>query len=310
MEYRDYYQVLGIDKKATQDEIKKAYRKLAVKYHPDKNQGDKDAENKFKLINEANEVLGDPEKRKKYDTLGENWNKYQHAGADQPFGGFGGQGNQAFHFEGDLSDFFGSSGGSAFGGSGFSDFFETFFSASKNAKKGNTGATQFKGHDLESEVTLTLEEAYNGATIMLQLENEKLRVNTRPGAYDGQQLRIKGKGGKGSSAGQHGDLYVRIRIKPNALYERRGDDLYKHQAVDLYSAVLGGELIVDTLAGKIKIKIASGSQNGKQVRVKGKGMPVYGTTQHGDLYLMLHVHIPEHLTAAQKELFEKLKNIS
>lgn len=311
MEYKDYYEVLGVDKKASQDEIKKAYRKLAVKYHPDKNQGDKEAENKFKLINEANEVLGDPEKRKKYDTLGENWNKYQQAGAGQPFAeGFGGQGGQAFHFEGDLGDLFGGGGGTAFGGSGFSDFFETFFSNSKKGKRKTNGAAHFKGQDLESEVFLTLEEAYNGATLMLQLENEKLRVTTKPGAYDDQQLRIKGKGGKGSSAAHYGDLYVRIRIKPNAFYERKGDDLYKHQNIDIYSAVLGGEAIVDTLAGKIKIKIPAGSQNGKQVRVKGKGMPVYGTSQHGDLYIMLHVQIPEQLTAEQKELFEKLKNIS
>ena len=189
-------------------------------------------------------------KEKKYDTLGENWNKYQHAGADQPFGGFGGQGSSRLFILKETSAIFGSSGGSAFGGNGFSDFFETFF-CFKNAKKVIQVPPSSKGMTFESEVTLTLEEAYNGATIMLQLENEKLRVNTRPGAYDGQQPRIKGKGGKGSSAGQHGDI-LRIRIKPNALYERRGDDLYKHQAVDLYSAVLGGELIVDTLAGKIK----------------------------------------------------------
>lgn len=310
MEYKDYYQVLGVDKKASQEEIKKAYRKLAVKYHPDKNPGDKEAENKFKLINEANEVLSDAEKRKKYDVLGENWNKYQHAGAGQPFGeGFGGTGGQTFHFEGDLGDLFGS-GGSAFGSSGFSDFFETFFGGAKKGKKKSNGATHFKGQDFESEVVLTLEEAYAGKSIMLQLEDEKLRINTKPGAYDDQLLRIKGKGGKGSSAAHHGDLYVRIRVKPHHLFERKGDDLYKHEQIDLYTVVLGGETIVDTLAGKIKIKIPAGSQNGKQIRIKGKGMPVYGTTQHGDLYIMLHVQIPEHLTEAQKELFEKLKKIS
>ncbi|HET9429732.1 MAG TPA: J domain-containing protein [Chitinophagaceae bacterium] len=314
MEYRDYYQILGVDKKASQEEIKKAYRKLAVKYHPDKNPGNKEAEDKFKAANEAHEVLSDPEKRKKYDALGENWNKFEHAGAGQagrsPFGeGFGGAGGRGFQFEGDANDFFG-----AGGGSGFSDFFEAFFGDRNRTRQGgarsSTGrAPQFKGQDLETEMEITLEEAYQGASRLLQLQNEKLRITTKPGAYDGQLLRVKGKGGKGSSAAHHGDLYVRVRVKPHPVFERKGDDLYKRHKIDLYTAVLGGETIINTLAGKIKVKIEPGTQNGKQVRIKQRGMPVYNSEKHGDLYVVLQVHIPENLTEKQRELFEKLKNM-
>ena len=309
MEYKDYYQVLGIDKKATQDDIKKAFRKLAVKYHPDKNPGDKEAENKFKLVNEANEVLSDPEKRKKYDTLGENWNKYQHAGAGQQGGQPFGAGNEGFYYEGDLNDFFNAQGD---GGSGFSDFFEAFFGNRKQGKgrAGGRSAAQFKGQDYETEMEITLGEAYNGASRMIQLENEKIRITTKPGAYDGQLLKIKGKGGKGSSAEHHGDLYVRIRVSHDPVFERRGDDVYKQETIDLFSAVLGGEAVIETLSGKIKIKIMPGTQNGKQARIKGKGMPVYGKPDHGDLYVILNVHLPEKLSEEQRTLFEQLKNIS
>jgi len=313
MEYKDYYQVLGVDKKASQDEIKKAFRKLAVKYHPDKNPGDKEAENKFKLINEANEVLSDPDKRKKYDTLGENWNKYQHTDG-QPGGysyGSGGQGD--FHFEGDLNDFFSNYSGEG-SGSGFSDFFEAFFGNKKQGRSkaagSSRGAAQFKGQDYETEMQISLREAYDGTSRLIQLENEKLRITTKPGAYDGQVLKIKGKGGKGSAAEHHGDLYVRIRVSPDNLFQRRSDDLYKHETIDLYTAVLGGDVVIETLSGKIKIKILPGTQNDKQVRIKGKGMPVYGTSNFGDLYIILQIKIPEQLTNEQKDLFEKLKSIS
>jgi curved DNA-binding protein len=310
MDYKDYYQVLGVDKKASQDEIKKAFRKLAVKYHPDKNPGDKEAENKFKLINEANEVLSDPEKRKKYDTLGENWNKYQHAGPGQPGGGgspFGGTGG-SYQYEGDLNDFFN---GGGEGGSGFSDFFEAFFGNSRQGGRRASGrsSAQFKGQDYETEMEITLAEAYNGTSRMIQLENEKLRITTKPGAYDGQLLKIKGKGGKGSSAEHHGDLYVRIRVSPDPAFERKGDDLYKQETIDLYTAILGGEIVIETISGKIKIKVLPGTQNGKQVRIKGKGMPVYGQSTYGDLYVILNVKIPEQLSEEQRKLFEKLKSM-
>lgn len=299
MEYRDYYQILGVDKKASAAEIKKAFRKLAVQYHPDKNPGNKEAEEKFKLANEAHEVLGDPEKRKKYDTLGENWNKYQQGG--NPFEGFGGTGGQ-YQFEGDLNDLFGNR-----GASGFSDFFDVFFGASGQGRKKQT---QTKGRDYETEMSITLEEAAQGTQQLLQLEQEQLRITTKPGAYDGQLLRIKGKGGKGSTPAQHGDLYVRIHVQPHTQFERHGNNLHLEHTIDLYTAILGGETLAPTLTGKIKLKIQPGTQSGKMVRVKGKGMPVYDTAQTGDLLVTLRVIIPEQLTPAQEGLFRQLQSIS
>ncbi|HLP51688.1 MAG TPA: J domain-containing protein [Chitinophagales bacterium] len=306
MDYKDYYKVLGVDKKATQEEIKKAYRKLAVQFHPDKNAGNKEVEEKFKLITEANSVLSDPEKRKKYDTLGENWQQFEQAGQQggNPFGGRAGGGQQ--YYEGDIGDIFG--GGS---GSGFSDFFEQFFgggSTGGGAGK-RRGARAHRGNDLETEMEISLLEAYEGTSRIIQLENEKLRISTKPGAYTGQLLRIKGKGGKGSSAEHHGDLFVRVKVLPHHLFTRKGDDLYITQQVDLYAAVLGGETIVPTLTGKIKVKIEAGTQNNKIVRIKGKGMPMTDKAgAFGDLYVQLNVLIPDKLTVKQKELFEQLKS--
>jgi curved DNA-binding protein len=310
MEYKDYYKILGVDKKASQDEIKKAYRKLAIKYHPDKNPGNKEAENKFKLINEANEVLSDPEKRKKYDELGENWNRFQQGGSasyGNPFGagGFGGQHGQTIYYEGDINDLF----GQGTGRSGFSDFFEAFFGNIRGNTSYHFGnASDFKGQNYETEMAITLEEAYRGTSRVIQLENEKIRITTKPGAYDGQLLRIKGKGGRGSKNSLHGDLMVRVRVTPHHLYERNGDDLKIIQTVDLFTAVLGGETIVYTLDGKIKVKIPAGTQNGKILRIKGKGMPVYDTkNSFGDLQVQVNISVPEKLTPKQKELFEQLR---
>ncbi|MDB5282199.1 MAG: hypothetical protein JWO06_1274 [Bacteroidota bacterium] len=298
MEYKDYYAVLGVDKKATAEEIKKVYRKLALKYHPDKNPNNKEAEEKFKQISEANEVLSDPEKRKKYDTLGENWQQYEQAG-QQPGNPFGQRG-QSYTYEGD-EDLF---------GSGFSDFFEQFFGGATGKKgQGRTRSRDFKGGDYQTEMEISLEEAYNGTSRIIQLENEKLRLTTKPGAYDGQLLRIKGKGAKGSSKEHHGDLYVRVRILPDAVFTRKGDDLYIIHTIDLYTAVLGGEAIVNTISGQVKAKIAAGTQNAKTIRIKGKGMPVYEKPEtFGDLYVQLQIHIPEKLSEKQKALFEQLKN--
>src|SRR5688572_2158190 len=188
MEYKDYYKILGVDKKASQDDIKKAFRKLAVKYHPDKNKDNKAAEEKFKLINEANEVLSDPEKRKKYDTQGENWRQYEQAGSRPSGGSRSGNGRGgSYTYEGDFSDIFGE------GGSGFSDFFEQFFG--RGAAGGGRGerSTQFKGQDYQTDMEITLEEAYHGTHRLIQLDDEKLRIATKPGVHDDQQLRIKGK---------------------------------------------------------------------------------------------------------------------
>ncbi len=311
MEYKDYYKILGVDKKASQAEIKKAYRKLAVKYHPDKTKGDKALEEKFKDINEAYEVLSDPEKREKYDKLGANWKQFEQGGAgfDPNMWGNMGGGGSTFHFEGDPSEIFGEG--------GFSDFFNMFFGGGMGSGMGG-GRTRSrrqpmprKGHDYKVETTLTLEEAYHGTTRMLDIDGKKIRMKIKPGAYDGQKLRVKGKGGAGSHGGAAGDLYVHIRVAPHHLYRRNGDNLEQTVNVDLYTAVLGGKVTVNTFTGPVNVKIPAGTQNGKTLRLKGKGMPVYGKSGvFGDMLLKVNVVIPKHLTAKEKELFEKLREMS
>lgn len=304
MEYKDYYKVLGVSKNASQDEIKKAYRKLAVKYHPDKNAENKEAENKFKEINEAHEVLSDPEKRKKYDQLGANWKHFSQGGYQgNPFGGFSGQGGQTFHFEGDLGDLFGGR-----GASGFSDFFQAFFGGGgQGSPFGDfSQRTATKGHDYQAELQLTLEEAYFGTSRILNVEGEKLRLRTKPGAYHDQVLRIRGKGGKGSAG--NGDIIIKIKVQPHPVFTRNGNDLKTTHNISLYDAVLGGETIVKTINGQVKVKIPAGTQGDSIVRLKGKGMPIYDSpNRFGDLLVELKVEIPSKLTPRQKELFEELK---
>jgi curved DNA-binding protein len=291
MEYKDYYKILGIDKKASQDEIKKSFRTLAVKYHPDKNPDNKESEEKFKLINEANEVLSHPEKRKKYDDLGENWQQHEQAAS---------QNGKRYYQENRATGFENS------GQEDFSDFFEQFFAGRKQNKRNAT--TEYKGDDYETEMEITLEEAYKGANRIIQVDNEKLRVTTKPGAYTDQLLLIKSKGAKGSSEANRGDLIVRIKVLPQQPFIRKGNDLFSIQSIDLYTAVLGGEMITNTLSGQLKVKILEGTQNGKTVRIKGKGMPLYNKTDvFGDLYIQLEVKIPDKLTDKQKGLFEQLK---
>ena len=297
MEYKDYYKILEIDKKATPAEVKKAYRTLAKKNHPDKNLGDKKAEEQFKLVNEANEVLGNPEKRKQYDELGENWQQNQRVQNQQR------NPNQQY-YQGNSNQGFGN------GNEGnFSDFFEQFFSQQRG---GNQQQNQTrKGGDYETEMEISLEEAYFGTSRIIQLENEKLRVTTKPGAYTDQQLRIKNKGANGSSSAYRGDLFVRIRVAESKKYNRKGNDLYQTLNVKIYDAVLGNDIIVETISGKFKIKIEAGTQNGKSIRLKGKGMPVYEKIGiFGDLYIVIQVQIPEKLSEKQQKLFEELKLIA
>jgi curved DNA-binding protein len=276
MDYTDYYKILGVDKKASQKEIKKAYRALAVKYHPDKNVHNKIAEEKFKLANEANTVLSNPEKRKKYDELGGNWQQYEQT-----------HGEKSNPFEAT---------------SGFSDLFEQFFA---NSQKGSGKTQSRKGQDYETKIEISLEEAYQGTTRIIQLDHEKLKITTKPGTYNDLLLYIKGKGAEGT-----GDLYVSIKVKEHPKFRREGDDLHQVLNIDLYTAVLGGEVIVDTLSGQIKTKIDEGTQSGKTIRFKGKGMPFYQkANMYGDLYLQLQVQIPVKLTPTQRELFEKIKAI-
>jgi len=294
VDYKDYYRILGIDKKATQEEIKKAYRVLAVKNHPDKNPNNKLAEEQFKLANEANEVLGNPEKRKKYDELGANWQQYEQFG-DSKSGKARGQ----YRSEVNDNNTFGEE-------ANFSDFFEQFFSG---GAKGDGGTQNKRGGDYETAVEITLEEAYQGTNRTIQVNNQKLRIPTKPGSYNNQQLRIKNKGAMGSGGeDSRGDLFVNIKIKNHPNFIRKRDDLFSNQRIDLYTAVLGGEMIVSTLSGHVKISIVPGTQNGKNIRLKGKGMPIYDKNDtYGDLYLEILVVIPENLTEKQKELFEQLK---
>lgn len=304
MEYRDYYKVLGVSKNATQDEIKKAYRKLAVKYHPDKNPDNKEAEKKFQEVNEANEVLSDPEKRKKYDALGENWKHYQESGG-RP-GGFdwsqyaASPGGGGFSFEGDASDFFGNE--------GFSDFFSNLFGGGRTGKR-SRGA--FKGQDYQSEVDLTLEEAFQGTARIFDLRGHKIRIRIKPGIHDGQVLSIKGKGAPGINGGPAGDLYVTVHVLPHPAYTRQGDDLEQSITVNLYTAILGGTASVNTITGKVNFTIPPGTQQGKILRLKGKGMPVYGEPgKHGDLLVKITIAVPVNLSEEEKELFKKLKSIA
>jgi curved DNA-binding protein len=301
MEYKDYYKVLGVNKNASQDEIKKAYRKLAVKYHPDKNPGDKKAEEKFKEITEANEVLGDPEKRKKYDTLGANWKQYEHADFSGAGGGFGGQrgGQSYYEYNGNADDLF--------GGGGFSDFFNSFFGGGGSERGFGGFQKEMPGRNIEGEATITLQEAFTGTERIIDLGTEKLKVKIKPGAYEGLVLKSKGKGMKGRS-GKAGDLYITVHIQPNHIFKRTGNDLHIDVSVDVFTLMTGGKVPVTTLSGEVTITVPEGSQNGKKFRLKGKGMPVYNEQGVGDLYIKVEAKLPESFTAEQKELIKKLQD--
>lgn len=315
MDYKDYYKVLGVDKKATQDEIKKAYRKLAVKFHPDKNKGNKEAENKFKEVNEANEVLSDKEKRKKYDELGENWKYYQQSGGqDQGFdwsqysnqGGRGGQ-QQYTYGGGDMNDAFGGAGG-------FSDFFETLFGQGFGGQqtRGRQSArkAKMKGEDISAEMSITLEDSYVGAEKMFDLDGQSIKLKIKPGIANGQTLKLGGKGNPGYNGGNAGDLLLRIQVLNDPIFERKGDDLYTDLRVDLYSAVLGGKAPLRTFKGTINVNIAKESQNGKVLRLQGMGMPKYGkANSFGDLYAKLIIEIPTNLSDKEIQLFKQLSEI-
>lgn len=305
MDFKDYYKILGIDKTATADEIKKAYRKLAIKYHPDKNPNDKSSEEKFKEINEANEVLGDVEKRKKYDELGENWKYYQQSGQQ------GGQ-KQAQDF--DWSKWANKEGGSYQSGGqfqegDFSDFFSTIFGESFAGSRQDRQRT-FKGQDFNAEMQISLEEAYSGTTRQLELDNQKLQLKTKPGIKDGQLLRLKGKGGKGLNGGPDGNLYISVHVSEHPHFKRKDDDLYCDIEVDLYTAILGGQTLIRTLRNPIKMTINKETDNGKVLRLKGMGMPKYGKeNEFGDLYAKVNVKLPKNISEKEMELFKVLSNI-
>lgn len=312
MDYKDYYQVLGVSKRASQDDIKKAYRKLAVKYHPDKNPDNQEAENKFKEIAEAYEVLKDPEKRKRYDELGANWKNYQQQEANQgnhdwsqQFGGFGNGSNRRTQYEF----------GGGFDGTGYSDFFESFFGNSFGSSGGQAyqedyGFSGFRGQDYEAKVSITLEEAYYGTSKLLSLHGKQFRIKLKPGITDQQVLKMKGKGGPGMQGGTAGDLYAKINILDSPDFERKGDDLHTNVTVDLYTAILGGKVDVNTIKGKVKVTLPKDTENGKVIRMKGLGMPNYkNSSQVGDLYAKVNIILPKNLSPEEIKLFEQLKQL-
>jgi curved DNA-binding protein len=297
MDYKDYYKVLGVSKSASQDEIKKAYRKLAVKYHPDKNEGDAKAENRFKEITEAYEVLGNAENRQKYDQMGANWKQYENMG-NQGFGGFGGFGGGGSSRR--------RTGGASFGGGGFSDFFNSFFGGQFD--EWSTGKSVYKGKDLEANLPLSWDEAFNGTEKVLQAKNGRIKIKIKPGAYDGQKIRVKGKGGHAAGGGERGDLYITLQVAQNPNYEQKGNDLYKTVSIDLFTAVLGGKVSVETPTKTINVPIAAGTSSGKKLRLKGLGAPS-STGGNGDFYVQIEIEVPKSLTDEQKRLFEQLRNL-
>ena len=312
MEYKDYYKILGVSKSATEAEIKKQFRKLAKQYHPDKNQDDPAAEKKFKDVNEAYEVLGNKDKRAKYDQFGQNYKQYQQTGgsADDFWRQYtgGASGGRQTYYEGDFGDMFG---GGAGGGS-FSDFFQNLFGGGGGFSQQRAGGRSrvMKGQDYTASYEIELKDAFTGLDSVVNVNGNKLRIKLKPGIKDGQKLRLKGKGAPGHNGGPAGDLYLEIKIKPNAQFERKGDDLYRDVAVAPYTAALGGKIEVPLLQGAISMNLPAGSNNGKVLRLKGKGMPVYGhDDKNGDLYLTIRIAIPEHLSKEEKALYEQLRKL-
>lgn len=310
MAFIDYYKVLGVERNASQDDIKKAYRKMARKYHPDLNKDDPNAKDKFQEINEANEVLSDPEKRKKYDEYGEHWKHADEFKAEreayQRAQERGGQSAYWYSVNGD--DFMGGFGrGNA---SGFSDFFEQLFGHGASAGRSGRGYNMMsRGGDIEAQMNLSLREAAVTHKQTFSVNGENLRITIPAGIADGQMIKLKGHGEKGSNGAPDGDLYITFQIAPDPEFKREGDDLFTDVDIDLYTAVLGGSVNVKTIDGMVKLKVNPGTQNDTKVRLRGKGFPVYkkeGT--FGDLIVTYHVDIPTSLSEKQKELFTQLKN--
>lgn len=313
MAYIDYYQVLGVDKTASQDDIKKAFRKLARKYHPDLNPNDPTAKDKFQAINEANEVLGDPVKRKKYDEYGEHWKHADEFEAQKQAQGWSGAGDFGAHEGGYGSDnkggYWYSSDGQDFssGESGFSDFFESLFGGRRH-RESNAG---FRGQDYHAKLNLSLREAAQTHKQILTVNGKAVRITIPAGVTNGQVIKLRGYGAEGVNGGPAGDLYITFTIADDLLFKRLGDDLYINVSIDLYTAILGGEQLIDTLNGKVKLKVKPETQNGTKVRLKGKGFPVYKKEgQFGDLIVEYSVKLPTNLTEQQKEMFRKLQSMN
>jgi DnaJ-class molecular chaperone len=305
VEYKDYYKTLGVSKTASAEEIKKAYRKLARQHHPDVNRKP-DAEKRFKEINEANEVLSDPEKRKRYDTVGPEWERYQHAGGQQP-GGF----QWVYTGQPGANPFNGEAGG-------FSDFFRTLFgegtadfdSGPLFGRQSTGRHRSVAGANVEHDVEVTLAEAYKGTERMLELRlpdgtTRRLSVKIPPGVRDGQRIRLAGQGAPGGGGGPSGDLFLRVHVRPHPAFQRDGDDLRMELPVALHEALLGAEVTVPTLKGRVSLRIPPETQNGRTIRLAGQGMP-RATGGHGDLYVTLKVVLPTKLTDKERELVREL----
>lgn len=304
MDYKDYYKVLGVDKSASTDDIKKAYRKLARKYHPDVNPNDKVAEDRFKEINEANEVLTDPDKRAKYDRLGSSWQAYQRAGGGSGFdwSEWVSSANRGGGYV-DLNDILSGSGAGRAGG--FSDFFEAIFGSMGQAR-----SAPRQGQDYTQKIEISLEEAFNGASRVLRVGDRRIEVKIPKGAKTGTKVRVRGEGAEGASGGPKGDLYLEIQVITHPTFERVGDDLYTELPVDLYTAILGGEATVPTFKGKIKLRIPPETQSGRTFRLKGQGMPqLKQSDERGDLYAKVVVQLPQNLTPEEIALFEELADM-
>ena len=296
MPFIDYYKVLEIDKKATEAEIKKAYRKMARKYHPDLNPNDKVAEQKFKELNEANEVLSNPENRKKYDQHGENW---EHA--DEI--------NKQQSQQRQYSNAGGGFGNAQSGGQDYSDFFESVFGGGGAGRQGG-GQRSYKGQDFNAELQLDLRDVFEDNKRTLTVNGKNIRLTIPAGVENGQIIKISGHGADGQNGGPKGDLYITFSINNDANFKRDKENLYSTIDLDLYTAVLGGEITIPTFDGKVKLKVAAGTQNGTQVKLKGKGFPVYKKEgQFGDLYVTYNIAIPTHLTEKQTELFTELSKL-
>jgi curved DNA-binding protein len=299
MDFVDYYKTLGVAKTATLKEIKNAYRKLARKYHPDLNPNDKDAKKNFQQINEANEVLSDPEKRKKFDQYGKDW---QHA---EQYESATGRANQN---QGRSS----SSGGYTYSGSqaegNFSDFFESMFGGASSGGRGRQ--SKYRGEDFNAELHLELIDAYKTQKQTLTVNGKKIRITIPAGIENGQTIKIAGHGGEGINGGPNGDLFITFSIANHSRFKRLENNLYTSVELDLYTALLGGEMTIDTLNGKVKLKVMPETQNGSKVKLKNKGFPVYKNEgQFGDLYITYTIKIPTNLTDKQKALFTELSKL-
>lgn len=294
MDFIDYYKILGVAKTATDKEIKASYRKLARKYHPDVNPNNKEAEKKFKEINEANEVLSDPENRKKYDKYGKEWKHGEQFEQAQSK-----QGRQSQQYS-SQQDFYNTD---------YSDFFESFFGGGKSSFR-QSQSTKFKGQDYNAELHLTLNDVFTTQQHVLTVNGKKIRLTIPAGAENGQIIKIKGKGGEGINGGPNGDLYLQFIITNTTEFKREGNNLYRNVDLDLYTAILGGEMIVDTFDGKVKLKIKPETQNETKVRLKGKGFPIYKKEgQFGDLIITYHITMPTNLSEKEIALFKELQKL-